>query len=160
MGDVYNDQVAVDTHMLMCLIANSVATVAVVVVIDWLNRKQRSVEDDGRYQKLCERIEREREGWAAEREAVVKRVQGLETRVMEYQKQLAAQYRQQLIDHQGCIDKRIETIRFDSTAAKLADWRPRDPPSAASPYASDEFYNHPSTVSLPGEAPPLYGPSY
>ena len=150
MGDVvYNEGVAVDTHMMMCLIANSVATVAIVIVMDCLNRAQRRREDDARFAKLCERVEQEREGWAGEREAVLRRVKELETRVLAYQKQLAAQYRQQLIDHQGFIDKRIEGVRFDSTAARLADWRVRDPPSmlaSPSPGGSTLQHRHPQDL--------------
>eukprot|EP01062_Namystynia_karyoxenos_P067036 TRINITY_DN60935_c0_g1_i1.p1 TRINITY_DN60935_c0_g1~~TRINITY_DN60935_c0_g1_i1.p1 ORF type:complete len:189 (+),score=72.67 TRINITY_DN60935_c0_g1_i1:84-569(+) len=112
---------AVDSQMLMCLIANSVATAAVVLILDFVSRRHRSHEDDWRYEQLCRKVEEERQGWAEEKRAVLQRISELEARVREYQDQLMAQYRKQLIDHQERMDQRIESLRHDIIAARLSE---------------------------------------
>ncbi|KAJ9468735.1 hypothetical protein DIPPA_34644 [Diplonema papillatum] len=138
--DAYADPVAVDTNMLMCLVANSVATVAVVVILNYWNRRQSQKEEEWRYLKLCERIERERAGWAGEREAIARRVEELETRVLAYQKELASQYRAQVYGKRSypLEPGRIDSFAYDAAPPpRLNEWRSRDPG------------NPPSGVSLP-----------
>eukprot|EP01060_Flectonema_neradi_P016655 TRINITY_DN23292_c0_g1_i1.p1 TRINITY_DN23292_c0_g1~~TRINITY_DN23292_c0_g1_i1.p1 ORF type:complete len:163 (+),score=23.88 TRINITY_DN23292_c0_g1_i1:70-558(+) len=146
MDDIIQSDPFNRVGMVMCLIANSVATIFALLIMDWVNRRQRKKEDEFRFQKLCERIELERKGWSGEREGIMRRIKELEQKVMAYQKQLATQYRQQMIDHQGYIDKRIEALRCDNVAARLSDWKEH----YTSPHVpSQTLFNPPSGVSLP-----------
>eukprot|EP00756_Hemistasia_phaeocysticola_P058066 Hpha_TRINITY_DN34680_c0_g1::TRINITY_DN34680_c0_g1_i1::g.20978::m.20978 len=120
-GDAVLTPLAVDSQMLMCLIANSVATVAVVVLLDWVNRAQRVKDDDRRFGELCQRLEREREGWGGEKKELTQRLDDLEQRVRKAQELLADRYRAQLVDHQERMDTRIEALRHGMIAHRLAE---------------------------------------
>eukprot|EP01062_Namystynia_karyoxenos_P011792 TRINITY_DN14237_c0_g1_i1.p1 TRINITY_DN14237_c0_g1~~TRINITY_DN14237_c0_g1_i1.p1 ORF type:complete len:253 (+),score=84.65 TRINITY_DN14237_c0_g1_i1:93-761(+) len=112
---------SIDPQLLMCLLANSFATVTIVVILDWFRNKERQKELDWRQLELRRRLEQERRGWEAECEDLVQRVHELEESRLAYQARLVSQYRAQLCDHQGYIDKRIEGLRYDALAARLSE---------------------------------------
>eukprot|EP00756_Hemistasia_phaeocysticola_P063537 Hpha_TRINITY_DN6_c0_g1::TRINITY_DN6_c0_g1_i1::g.110069::m.110069 len=109
-----------DGRLLLCLLANSVATVIVLAVADFLNRKQRGKEVEWRIAELRLRMEEERRGWASECGDVIRRIRRLESAFLSYQQRMLGTFRSQVCDHQGYIDKRIEGLRYDITAAKLS----------------------------------------